>query len=77
MSRIRPPCRAERIRNEFGHLDVLVNNAAISNPKSVMGQILINPQAYLNRLVHPVHGSGARAADTFDQPLAVDGTDLV
>ncbi len=29
---------AERIRDEFGHLDVLVNNAAISNTKKLPGQ---------------------------------------
>ena len=29
---------AERIRNEFGHLDVLVNNAAISNTNKLPGQ---------------------------------------
>jgi NAD(P)-dependent dehydrogenase (short-subunit alcohol dehydrogenase family) len=34
---------AEHVRNEFGHLDVLVQNAAISNTRKLPGQSVEDP----------------------------------
>ena len=41
------------------------------------GLDLDQPQTDLNRLIHAVHASGTGAPEALDQPLAVDGTDLV